>query len=40
MPEPQKRWMVYQTSHNLPRENMVDETLRWLDQYFGRVSTR
>jgi len=32
--------MVYETSHNLPRENMVDETLRWLDQYFGRVSTR
>ena len=32
VPEPQKRWVVYQTSHNLPRENMVDETLRWLDQ--------
>ena len=40
VPEPQKRWMVYETSHNLPRENMVDETLRWLDQYFGQVSAR
>ena len=40
VPEPQKRWMVYPTSHNLPRENMVDETLRWLDQSFGRVATR
>ena len=40
VPESEKRWIVYETSHNLPRENMVEETLRWLDQFFGRVITR
>jgi eukaryotic-like serine/threonine-protein kinase len=36
----QKRWVVYDTSHNLPREKMVEETLRWLDRFFGAVTTR
>jgi len=32
--------VVFETSHRLPRVEMVDETLRWIDQYFGRVPTR
>ena len=40
VPESQKRWVVFETSHRLPRVAMVDETLRWLDQYFGKVPTR
>jgi eukaryotic-like serine/threonine-protein kinase len=40
VPESQKRWVVYETSHSLPRVAMVEETLRWIDQYFGPVATR
>jgi len=36
--EPHKRWVVYDTSHNLPRQEMIDETLAWLDRYFGRIA--
>jgi eukaryotic-like serine/threonine-protein kinase len=39
-PEAHKRWVVYETSHSLPRIETVEETLRWLDQYFGPVATR
>jgi eukaryotic-like serine/threonine-protein kinase len=40
VPESQKRWVVYETSHSLPRVAMVEETLRWIDQHFGPVATR
>ena len=33
----QKRWVVYETSHGLPPEEMERETLAWLDRYFGPV---
>ena len=39
VPEPHKRWVVYDTSHNLPRQEMIAETLGWLDRYFGRIAT-
>jgi eukaryotic-like serine/threonine-protein kinase len=38
--EPHKRWLVYETGHNLPREKMISETLTWLDRYFGPVAVR
>ncbi len=38
--EPDKRWLVYQTGHNLPREDTISETLTWLDRYFGPVAVR
>ena len=38
--EPDKRWVVYETGHALPRQEMVTETLGWLDKYFGRVAIR
>ena len=39
VPEPHKRWVVYDTSHTLPRQEMIAETLTWLDRYFGRIAT-
>ena len=39
-PVPHKRWIVYDTSHNLPRSEMMTETLAWLDKYFGPVALR
>jgi dienelactone hydrolase/tRNA A-37 threonylcarbamoyl transferase component Bud32 len=38
--EPDKRWMVYETGHALPRQEMIGETLTWLDRYFGPVAIR
>ena len=40
VPAPQKRWIAYETGHNLPRVEMIDETLRWIDTHFGPVTTR
>jgi eukaryotic-like serine/threonine-protein kinase len=37
-PEPNKRWVVYETSHTLPRTAAMKETLAWLDKYFGSVT--
>jgi eukaryotic-like serine/threonine-protein kinase len=38
--EPDRRWVVYETGHNLPRQQMTSETLDWLDRHFGRVVVR
>ncbi len=38
--EPDKRWVVYETGHNLPRQEMISETVAWMDRYFGRVAIR
>lgn len=38
--EPAKRWVVYETGHNLPRLETITETLAWLDRYFGPVTVR
>jgi eukaryotic-like serine/threonine-protein kinase len=38
--EPDKRWLVYETGHNLPRQDTISETLTWLDRYFGPVAVR
>ena len=38
--EPDKRWVVYETGHNLPRQETIAETLAWLDRYFGPVAVR
>jgi dienelactone hydrolase/predicted Ser/Thr protein kinase len=39
-PEADKRWVVYETSHTLPRTEAMRETLAWLDKYFGPVALR
>ena len=37
VPETQKRRVVYDTGHNIPRPDLVRETLDWLDRYLGSV---
>jgi cephalosporin-C deacetylase-like acetyl esterase len=36
-PKEQKRWMVYDTGHDIPRTEQIKETLDWLDKYLGSV---
>jgi len=31
----QKKHLLYDTSHNFPRNEFIKETLNWLDQYLG-----
>jgi dienelactone hydrolase len=31
----QKKRVIYETGHNIPRNELIKETLNWLDQYFG-----
>jgi len=38
--EPAKRWVVYETGHAIPHQEMISETLAWLDRYFGAVTIR
>jgi formylglycine-generating enzyme required for sulfatase activity/dienelactone hydrolase len=34
----QKKRVIYETGHNIPRNELIKETLNWLDQYFGPVN--
>jgi formylglycine-generating enzyme required for sulfatase activity/dienelactone hydrolase len=36
-PEGQKRRVVYDTGHNIPRPDLIREGLDWLDKYLGKV---
>jgi len=36
-PKQHKRRVVYETGHNIPRNEMIKETLDWLDRYLGPV---
>jgi len=33
----QKKHMVYESSHAIPRNELIKETLNWLDEYLGPV---
>ena len=35
VPESDKRRVVYDTGHNIPRPDLIRETLDWLDRYMG-----
>jgi len=37
-PDQDKRQVIYETGHNLPRNEMIREVLNWLDHYLGPVS--
>jgi hypothetical protein len=37
-PAADKKQILFDGGHFLPRTNMVAESLKWLDQYFGRVA--
>jgi serine/threonine protein kinase/dienelactone hydrolase len=34
----QKKHLLYDTSHNIPRNELIKETLNWFDQYLGPVN--
>ena len=34
-PPEDKRRVVYETGHNVPRPELIKETLNWLDKYLG-----
>jgi hypothetical protein len=36
-PERDKRLCTYKTDHYIPRDELIKETLNWLDKYFGPV---
>jgi cephalosporin-C deacetylase-like acetyl esterase len=36
-PEKDKLLKIYDTDHNIPKNELIKETLNWLDQYFGPV---
>ena len=33
----QKKHLLYDTGHNIPRTELIKETLNWLDQYLGPI---
>jgi hypothetical protein len=37
-PPADKKQILFDGGHFLPRTNMVAESLKWLDQYFGPVA--
>ncbi len=39
-PEAQKRRVVYDTGHNIPRPDLIRESLDWLDTHLGPVSSK
>jgi len=36
-PEKDKRQVIYETGHNIPRAEMIREVLNWFDRYLGTV---
>jgi eukaryotic-like serine/threonine-protein kinase len=36
-PADRKKWIVYEGGHDVPRTDLITETLRWLDTYLGPV---
>jgi len=36
-PKENKRHVLYETGHNIPHNEMIKETLNWLDRYLGPV---
>jgi dienelactone hydrolase len=37
VPDAQKRRVIYDTGHNIPRADLIRETVDWLDRYLGPV---
>ena len=32
-----KKWVVYENGHSVPRQELIKEILNWLDKYLGPV---
>jgi serine/threonine protein kinase/formylglycine-generating enzyme required for sulfatase activity/dienelactone hydrolase len=37
-PKDQKKHLIYDTGHTIPRNELIKETLNWLDEYLGPVN--
>ena len=37
-PDSLKEWKLYETTHYVERKDLVNESLNWLDKYFGPVN--
>jgi hypothetical protein len=37
-PAEQKKLLLYDTDHFVPRNELIKETLAWLDKYLGHVN--
>jgi len=37
-PRSEVRWKLYETTHWIPRGELINESLNWLDKYFGPVN--
>ncbi len=37
-PEEDKRWILYESTHNIPSADLFNESHAWLDRYFGTVA--
>jgi dienelactone hydrolase len=37
-PESDKEWKLYESTHFIPRKDLINESLNWLDKYFGPVN--
>jgi dienelactone hydrolase len=37
-PKDQKKHLLYETGHNIPRNELIKESLNWLDLYLGQVN--
>ena len=39
VPPSQKRHVIYEDAHRVPRDQLIRETLAWYDRYLGPVAT-
>jgi eukaryotic-like serine/threonine-protein kinase len=39
-PKTETKWMIYESTHWIPREYLINESLNWLDSYFGQVKKK
>jgi eukaryotic-like serine/threonine-protein kinase len=37
VPNADKRWILYEGGHDVPRAQLIRESLAWLDKYLGPV---
>jgi eukaryotic-like serine/threonine-protein kinase len=39
-PAGHKRWILYDASHNIPRNEMIKEVVNWMEKYWGAPTPR
>ncbi len=37
-PKDKKNWIIYESTHYIPRKDLINESISWLDKYFGPVN--